>query len=395
MMENGVTIIIPTRNGGRIFRECLEAIKLQEYEGPLQLIIIDSDSTDKTVELAMKAGALVQRIASQRFHHAGTRNKALSLADHEKIVFMVQDAIPLSESWLTALVQALDDYPVVAVYTAQKPHDNATPFAHFEIESTNNARGHDPVLQAIESLESYAEMPYHRAYRTIGLDNVCAIYRKERLLKAPFPNVDFAEDMAWAQKNLLTGHKILYNPRIKVKHSHNRSPDYAFRRQIINSFWCAKIMGRVENDLSSLNAEDLRTLTGGVLRFVSTLKSGYYASESGRFVEESLLREIFGGYPRDRRLKRFLTGRIFWRQKQTQKKLQKVADNIESGIHTLFHLIREKYQMKDEKKQMLLLDQIVANVVGRAYGEVYASCLLNDNISASLESLIRPFFHGV
>ena len=56
MMENGVSIIIPTCNGGRLFEECLAAIKLQDYEGPLQLIIIDSDSTDKTVELAMTAG---------------------------------------------------------------------------------------------------------------------------------------------------------------------------------------------------------------------------------------------------------------------------------------------------------------------------------------------------
>ena len=60
------------------------------------------------------------------------------------------------------------------------------------------------------------------------------------LLKVPFPEVDFAEDMAWAQKNLLMGHKILYNPRIQVKHSHNRPPQYAFRRQIINSLLVRK-----------------------------------------------------------------------------------------------------------------------------------------------------------
>ena len=48
-----------------------------------------------------------------------------------------------------------------------------------------------------------------------------------------------------------------------------------------------------------------------------------------------------------------------------------------------------------EKTQMLLLDQIVANVLGRVYGEVYASRLLKDNISPSLQSFIRPFFRGV
>jgi len=395
MMENGVSIIIPTCNGGQIFSKCLAAIKRQDYAGPLQLIIMDSGSTDKTVELAIKAGAQIQRIDPQQFHHAGIRNEALSLATKERIVFMVQDAIPCSDSWLTSLAHALDDYPVAAVYTAQIPHDDATPYARFEIESINEARGHDPVIQEIESLESYAEMPYHRAYRMIGLDNVCAIYRKERLLKEPFPEVGFAEDMAWAQKNLLMGHKILYNPRIKVKHSHNRPPQYAFRRQIINSFWCAKIMGRVEDDLSFLKLGDLKSLTGGVLTFVSSLRSNIFSDEPEYPGEESLLREILRRYPPGSRVRRFLTDRVLRRQRPMPESVKKLAGNMETGIDSLFHLIREKYDMKDEKKQMVLLDQIVANVMGRAYGEVYASRLLKDNISPSLESLMRPFFRGV
>ncbi len=395
MMENGVSIIIPTCNGGQIFSQCLSGLKRQDYAGPLQLIIVDSGSTDKTVELAMKAGAEVQRIDPKQFHHAGTRNEALWLANHEKIVFMVQDAIPCSDIWLTSLVHALDDYPVAAVYTAQIPHDDATPYARFEIESINEARGHDPVIQEIESLESYAEMPYNRAYRMIGLDNVCAIYRKDRLLREPFPEVDFAEDMAWAQKSLLMGHKILYNPRIQMKHSHNRPPQYAFCRQIINSFWCAKIMGRVEDDLSFLEVGDLKSLTGGALSFVSSLLSNFFASETEYPGEESLLWEILRKYPQDSRVRRFLTDKVFRRQKPMPERVKKLAGNMETGIDTLFHLIRGKYHMKDEKKQMLLLDQIVANIVGRAYGEVYASRLLKNNISPSLESLMRPFFQGV
>lgn len=394
-MENGVSIIIPTCNGGQIFSECLAAIKGQDYGGPLQLIIMDSGSTDETVELAIKAEAQVQKVDPKQFHHAGTRNEALSLADHERIVFMVQDTIPCSDAWLSSLARALDDYPVAAVYTAQIPHDDATPYARFEIESINEARGQDLVIQEIESLESYAEMPYHRAYRMIGLDNVCAIYRKDRLLKEPFPEVDFAEDMAWAQKNLLMGHKILYNPRIKVKHSHNRPPQYAFRRQIINSFWCAKIMGRVEDDLSFLEVGDLKSLTGSARSFVSSLLSNIFSDEPEYPGEESLLREILRKYPQDSRIRRFLTDRVFRRKKPVPERVKKLAGNMETGIDALFHLIRGKYHMEDEKKQMLLLDQIVANVMGRAYGEVYASRLLKDNISPALESLMHPFFHGV
>ena len=73
---------------------------------------------------------------------------------------------------------------------------------------------------------------------------MCAIYRKEVLEKTPFPDVEFAEDLAWALKISLLGLRITYLPHIKVRHSHNRLSDYTFRPQIVNSFWCAKIMGR-------------------------------------------------------------------------------------------------------------------------------------------------------
>jgi glycosyltransferase involved in cell wall biosynthesis len=387
-MENGVSIIIPTCNGGQIFRECLAAIKRQAYGGSIQLIIIDSGSTDNTVELAIKAGAQVKSIDPKQFHHARTRNDALSLAAHERIVFMVQDAIPCSGDWLTTLVQSLDDYLVAAVYTAQIPHDTATPYARFEIESVNAARGHDLAIQEIESLESYAEMPYHQAYRMIGLDDVCAIYRRDLLLKEPFPEVDFAEDMAWAQKNLLMGHKILYNPSIKVKHSHNRPPYYAFCRQIINSFWCAKIMGRVENDLSFLKTGDLRTLTGTTCSFVSNLRCN-------AFDEESLIQGILENFPGKNWIRHLWPDRFFRKQKPMPEGLKTVAGNIETRIETLFHLVQEKYGIREHGELNLLLSQVIANVMGRVFGEVYASRLLKDDISPNLESLMRPFFQGV
>lgn len=387
-MENGVSIIIPTCNGGKIFSECLAAIKRQDYGGPIQLIIIDSGSTDKTVELAIKAGAQIKKIDPKQFHHARTRNDALSLAAHEKIVFMVQDAIPYSDGCLTALAHALDHYPVAAVYTAQIPHDNATPYARFEIESVNAARGDDLVIQEIESLESYVEMPYHQAYRMIGLDDVCAIYRRDRLLKEPFPEVNFAEDMAWAQKNLLMGYKILYNPDIKVKHSHNRPPHYAFCRQIINSFWCAKIMGRVENDLSFLRTGDLMTLTGRTRSFVSSLRSN-------AFDEEFLLQGILKNFPGKNWIRYFWPDRFFRKQKPMPEELKMVAGNIETRIETLFHVVREKYGIREQGELNLLLNQVIANVMGRIFGEVYASRMLKENISPSLESLMHPFFQGV
>ena len=106
-MEEGISIIIPTYNGGKTFTRCLERIGQQRYEGPVQLIVIDSGSNDGTPELAQKAGALVKRIHKRQFHHAKTRNDALPLARFDQIVYTVQDAIPCADIWLAHLEKAI------------------------------------------------------------------------------------------------------------------------------------------------------------------------------------------------------------------------------------------------------------------------------------------------
>ena len=175
-MENGISIIIPTHNGGKTFKKCLESIGRQGYEGPVQRIVIDSGSTDGTAEWAEAAGALVRRIDQKKFHHARTRNEALPLARFDRVIYMVQDAIPCSDTWLTQLEKALMAHDVAAVYGEQVPQDDATPYARFEEESIQYGRGRETVIRALASHEEFREMPYDEAYRAIGLDNICVIF---------------------------------------------------------------------------------------------------------------------------------------------------------------------------------------------------------------------------
>jgi len=51
-MNKGISVIIPTCNGGKIFSQCLEKIGQQEYDGEIQLVVVDSGSSDGTAELA-------------------------------------------------------------------------------------------------------------------------------------------------------------------------------------------------------------------------------------------------------------------------------------------------------------------------------------------------------
>ena len=398
-MKNGINIIIPTYNGGQVFSKCLEMIGQQDYGAEIQLIVVDSGSTDGTIELAERAEALIRKIDKNEFHHANTRNEAVLLADFENIVFTVQDAVPCSESWLSDLERSLFEADVAAVYTDQIPHDDATPYARFEIESISKARGGKQRIQQIESLEAFKEMPYDEAYRAIGLDNVCAIYKKELLVNIPFPEVDFAEDMAWAFKNMLFGHRLMYQPDIKVKHSHNRSPEYAFNRQVINSLWCAKIMDRVKDDLSFVTIRDLMSLTRSVGRYVNRIGSeilggGQLYVNRGKKRPQGI-KGIRKAYSLRNRVSYFLHDKFLRLSGHQSPELRVIEQHTKNGIKHVLNLIEKEYKVTREEELIEVLDQSAANILGRIYGEAYASCMLGGKISSQLEAFIKPHMQGI
>ena len=397
-MNQGISIIIPTYNGGSIFSKCLEKINQQDYSGKIQLIVIDSGSIDGTPELAQKAGAFVSSIDKREFHHAKTRNKALSFAKFNKVVYTVQDAIPCSNTWLSDLERSLAEDGVAAVYTDQIPHDDADVFARFEIESISNGRGRQPVLQQLESHESFQKMPYDEAYRAIGLDNVCAIYRKELLVNIPFPEVDFAEDLAWALKNMLIGYKIGYQPGIKVKHSHHRSPEYRFNRQVINSKFCAQIMNRVKDDMSFLTIRDLMTLTSGVRQFVNKLGSDILEESTMPDNKGKKSIQVVGNIVKKysfRNRVRFFIDNFSKNYRPQSPELKMIEQQAKQGIQHVMVTIKKNYKVTLKEELLEVLDQITANLLGRIYGEVYASCMLNGKISSELEDFIKPYRKGV
>jgi len=397
--REGISIIIPTYNGGRVFSESIEKISQQEYPGPVQLIVIDSGSIDGTKEIARGAGAVVIEIEKNAFRHGRTRNMALAFAEFDKVVYMVQDAIPFSRTLLSDLNRAILENNVSAVYTRQVPLDDANLFARFELQSLEDFMGEDPVIQHIKSAESFYKMTYEEAYRAIRLDNVCAIYRKEALKRHPFPDMDFAEDMAWALEVLLVGHRVMYQPSIKVKHSHNRSPEYGFRRQIVNSKACAQIMGRVRDDLSFLTLRDLAVLTSRFQAFRKELRAeitqqAVHPRDEGEKAESGI-----EGVAR----------RILFEARKRKGSFEVSPDNpgelsdegrtleeqAKDHIRNCLRSIQENHEAELEYERPQVIEQLIANTLGRLYGEAYASRVLRGAMSQSFEDFISQFLEGV
>ena len=81
-----ISVIIPTLNGGDVFRELLEKLSSQSIT-PDELLVVDSSSNDNTQAVAEEFGARVISIPKSEFDHGATRSMAAQQAVGSLLLF--------------------------------------------------------------------------------------------------------------------------------------------------------------------------------------------------------------------------------------------------------------------------------------------------------------------
>src|SRR5919106_1972038 len=110
-----VTVALPVLDGGPLLGEVLAAVREQEVDREVELLVIDSGSSDGSPALARRHGARVVEIAPAEFSHGGTRNRLMELASGEHVAFLTQDSLPAGPRWLAALLRGFTPAPDVAL----------------------------------------------------------------------------------------------------------------------------------------------------------------------------------------------------------------------------------------------------------------------------------------
>ena len=225
-----VSVVIPTLNAGPGFEELLKKISVQEGDFDCEVLVIDSGSTDGTVELATRYGAAVHHIKRGEFNHGATRNLGISLARGEYVVLTVQDAVPLDERWLATMVENLErDERVAGVYSRQIPREESSVLTRALINDLATA-SLERQEQFAESPEHYSKMPPRKRRRLAVFDDVSSCLRRSVWEEVPYEKTDFGEDIRWGKRVVEAGYKIVYEPRSAVFHSHERGAIYDLKR---------------------------------------------------------------------------------------------------------------------------------------------------------------------
>lgn len=217
-----ISVVVPTLNAEHEINGLLDTLERQSIQ-PIEILVVDSASEDKTIELIKKhKGVRLLKIDRQDFNHGGTRDMALRESSGDFVCFLTQDAIPASNDYLKRLVAPMaEDSNIALVSGRQLPKTDARRFEQL-VRSFNYPDS--PSIRSKSDLEKYG-------IKTFFASDVCSAYRRTAYLECGgFEHVNTNEDMLMAARFIAAGLKVAYEPSAEVYHSHNLTPLEQFRR---------------------------------------------------------------------------------------------------------------------------------------------------------------------
>ncbi len=217
-----ISIVMRSYNEAWALKDTLPALAAQDYKH-WELIVIDSGSTDGSQELirAAKPAHFIQ-ITPQEYNPSRVMNHGMRLAHAERVIFLNADATPQNTQWLRPLAETLADKQVAACFGRQIPR---------------------PDCQAVFACD------YDRCFgpqrESANWDHFFSMV-SSGLRKDVWQQRGFREDLQYAEDDEYTrwcrsqGYEIRYVSDSIVMHSHNYTPQQAWKR----SFGDARAIGQ-------------------------------------------------------------------------------------------------------------------------------------------------------
>ncbi len=259
-------IVIPTLNPGPVFADVLARTQAQQTAFDFEVLVIDSGSTDGTVDLVRASGARLIEIDKSDFNHGDTRNLGVAETDADYIAFLTHDAQPASKLWLAMMVEGLEHYPEAAgAFGRHLPWPEASPFTKRDLNAHFDGLAEAGLLINAETNRRRYAMRDPRWMQVLHFysDNN-SIMRRSVWEDLPYRRTAFGEDQLWAMDIIDAGHSKLYLPNASVYHSHNYDTAETEARNHIEAAFFKHFFGyalmeseeQMHDTLEALNRKD-------------------------------------------------------------------------------------------------------------------------------------------
>ncbi|HXQ34671.1 MAG TPA: glycosyltransferase [Anaerolineales bacterium] len=205
------SIVIRAYNEEIHIGRLLEGIRQQTLKD-VEIILVDSGSTDKTVSVAESFGARIVRIPSSEFTFGRSLNIGIRTATREFVVIASAHVYPVYQDWLQSLLRPFEDERVALAYGKQRGPESSK-YSEQQI-----------------FVQWYPDVSKLRQ-ATAFCNNANAAIRKSFWEKNPYDEtLTGLEDLAWAKRAKEQGYDIAYVAESEVIHLHNETPRGVFNR---------------------------------------------------------------------------------------------------------------------------------------------------------------------
>jgi glycosyltransferase involved in cell wall biosynthesis len=230
-----VSIVIPAKNGRPTIGPALDAVLAQDYDGPVDVLVVDSGSTDGTLDdIRARPSVRLHRIHPMAFDHGDTRNLGAGLTAGEAIVFLVQDAEPVGKHWLRNLVRNLDDPKVAGAFSRILPRPYAGPLVKKGCEG-DLCFGSRRIESRMTSPAAWRAQDPHSLRVACNFNDVASVVRRSVWRTLPMQHGMFGEDIKFARAAIEAGWTIVFDPESQVLHSHEYDASTLYDRTYIDA----------------------------------------------------------------------------------------------------------------------------------------------------------------
>ncbi len=211
------SIIIRAKNEAHDIEDTLDRVFTQQGVTGFEVIVVDSGSSDGTLDIVRRTPATLIEIEPASFTYGRALNLGVKAASGDICVSLSAHSLPAHARWLANLLSPFADPSIGGVYGRELPRENATLFELFGMR-----------LSGVMS-----EKP-RRQESDMMFSNRNGAFRRTLVVEHPFDEkIPGAEDLAWADWIQRNGWAVWYEPTAPVYHSHGESLPRLLRR-IIN-----------------------------------------------------------------------------------------------------------------------------------------------------------------
>ncbi len=206
------SVIIRAFNEAEYIGDVLEAVESQEYQD-FEIILVDSGSTDGTLEIAEEYVDTIEYVSPQNFTFGHSCNVGCEVASGDYCSFLSAHAIPTDNQWLGTMVENLYDDEVAMTYSNQIGA-KTTKFPERRLFN-----------------ELFPDKSRHQRPPDYWANNASSVIKRSLWEEHKFDeNLTGHEDIEWAKHFMDQGYIVVYESDASIYHIHDESWVQVFNR---------------------------------------------------------------------------------------------------------------------------------------------------------------------